>query len=482
MHVAAIIQARMTSTRFPGKVLKPLAGKPVIWHIIHRLLTFKTLERLHLEVGDDPVAKEHVTGYFGKNPNFAISTSVTPEPSCQFNGARMSVDTPADLQFMEELYRLSGAEPGELDIRTAVELLRCNPELLKINSHIYQKKASDTTRQILFRCDADERIGFGHLYRCIALAEDFRQSYGYGITFAVASNKVTKTKLQEEGFAVKDVEKEAHAESLDAVINEVKPDAIIFDCLLDLDKDKIEIWRDSGILTVSIDDPTKKRYHVDLLFYPPVPQVELIDKNSLKGTFYSGWEWVILRKEFSNISKEKNANKEKPVVLVTMGGSDPKNLTQTCIEALFEIAQTLRVEILLGPGYSYHHELENMLAEFPHEYNINSDLSEPVDLFVKADIAIASFGVTAYELAACGTPSILLSVTEDHATSASTFEKAGVAISLLLSDGTYKEQITESLLKLLADEANKYKSKCVSEIIDSNGTNNVTSKIMHHLR
>ena len=27
----------MGSTRLPGKVLKPVAGKPLLWHIVHRL-------------------------------------------------------------------------------------------------------------------------------------------------------------------------------------------------------------------------------------------------------------------------------------------------------------------------------------------------------------------------------------------------------------------------------------------------------------
>lgn len=34
--VVAIIQARMGSIRLPGKVMLPLAGKPILWHIIER--------------------------------------------------------------------------------------------------------------------------------------------------------------------------------------------------------------------------------------------------------------------------------------------------------------------------------------------------------------------------------------------------------------------------------------------------------------
>ena len=44
IRVVAVIQARMGSTRLPGKVLKPVAGKPLLWHIVHRLKACRLVE------------------------------------------------------------------------------------------------------------------------------------------------------------------------------------------------------------------------------------------------------------------------------------------------------------------------------------------------------------------------------------------------------------------------------------------------------
>lgn len=46
MNVVAIIQARMSSTRLPGKVLMPLAGKPVLDHVVTRIRQCKTIHEV----------------------------------------------------------------------------------------------------------------------------------------------------------------------------------------------------------------------------------------------------------------------------------------------------------------------------------------------------------------------------------------------------------------------------------------------------
>src|SRR5476649_90334 len=54
IRVVAVIQARMGCARLPGKVLRPIAGKPLLWHIVHRLKTCKLLEDIAVATSINP--------------------------------------------------------------------------------------------------------------------------------------------------------------------------------------------------------------------------------------------------------------------------------------------------------------------------------------------------------------------------------------------------------------------------------------------
>ena len=51
--VVAIIQARMNSTRLPGKVLLPLAGKPVLWWMLKRISLAESVDEIAIATGSD---------------------------------------------------------------------------------------------------------------------------------------------------------------------------------------------------------------------------------------------------------------------------------------------------------------------------------------------------------------------------------------------------------------------------------------------
>ncbi|MBI4615898.1 MAG: NTP transferase domain-containing protein [Planctomycetes bacterium] len=57
--IRAFVQARMSSRRFPGKVLAPLAGRPLLAHLVDRISRALPLERVVIatsaEGSDDPL-------------------------------------------------------------------------------------------------------------------------------------------------------------------------------------------------------------------------------------------------------------------------------------------------------------------------------------------------------------------------------------------------------------------------------------------
>ena len=44
--VVAIVQVRMGSSRLPGKVLKEILGKPVLWHLVNRLRRSRLIDKI----------------------------------------------------------------------------------------------------------------------------------------------------------------------------------------------------------------------------------------------------------------------------------------------------------------------------------------------------------------------------------------------------------------------------------------------------
>ena len=54
IKVVAIVQARMSSTRLPGKVLADVAGHPILWHVVQRLRRARLLNQIVIATSENP--------------------------------------------------------------------------------------------------------------------------------------------------------------------------------------------------------------------------------------------------------------------------------------------------------------------------------------------------------------------------------------------------------------------------------------------
>lgn len=52
MKIIAILQARLSSSRLPGKVLKPILGRPMLWHQLERIKLVTKLDKIIVATSD----------------------------------------------------------------------------------------------------------------------------------------------------------------------------------------------------------------------------------------------------------------------------------------------------------------------------------------------------------------------------------------------------------------------------------------------
>jgi len=349
-----------------------------------------------------------------------------------------------------------------------------------------------TRHSILFRCDGSHEIGFGHVVRCLALADELRERHGCDITFAMLRDRTAVDLIKRYGYKVATTDSAskdfAYEDWLNGVVHATKAEVLVLDVRDELPGEAIMVIRKKGVVVATIDDPTPRRLLADLAFYPPVPQLERLDWLGFTGRLYAGWEWVVLRKEFAHPVNAHGDTGEGlstpqsrgiPNILVTMGGSDPQGMTIKAINALALLDDQFETMIILGPGFAHRKDLDELLDGFSHPYKIYENISNMSDIMAEADLAVASFGVTAYELAAMGVPAIYMCLTEDHVESASIFQTNEMAFCLghfkEVTQGMLAQKIKYVLTQLLLREDMAKRSQ---KLVDGNGAFLIAQKIM----
>jgi UDP-2,4-diacetamido-2,4,6-trideoxy-beta-L-altropyranose hydrolase len=190
-----------------------------------------------------------------------------------------------------------------------------------------------------------------------------------------------------------------------------------------------------------------------------------------------GPRYAMLRREFARWRGWKR--EISPVarkVLVTMGGSDPENITARAVEALRRSSiEGLEAAVVIG-GSNPHREALERIAENAAGVRFHQNVAEIGELMAWADAAISAAGATCWEMCLLGLPSLLIDLAPNQRPLAEELQRRGAAIHLGNLYDTSVEKIAAKLEELArSPEARGLMSARARELVDGKGAARVVS-------
>jgi spore coat polysaccharide biosynthesis protein SpsF len=341
---------------------------------------------------------------------------------------------------------------------------------------------SRTLPAILFRCDASPEIGFGHLVRCLALADELRKRDAR-VGFLISSSALGSETVRQQGYPAISITTDANGyeAGLELALRDFDARMLVVDVRDDLSRAHLDRLRARGFAIALLDDLSERRFAVDWSFHPPVPQVRRADWSGVHGKYFIGWEWTILRTQFAEPLPPRAAAPDS--ILVTMGGSDPGGMTPQAVRALESVAAPVPAVVVIGPGFQRRDEVVALLAKSRRQFRLEENVQDMRALMLHATLAVCAYGMTAFELAATGVPALYLCLTEDHVESASALDEAGMGHSLGLYSKVTDARLAAAVTDLLENADQRARmARVAPTLIDGLGARRIAEILLKEAR
>lgn len=331
-----------------------------------------------------------------------------------------------------------------------------------INSSYNQridKMSQKKKKTIALRVDGSRLIGMGHISSCIALASVLKRYHH--VYFIIREDDIAVKKVRKLGYKVQKIrknicEKDYIKKLLDILVKK-KTDVVLFD-LLEIKTDIYNKSSDKGIKCVLLDIlgiySNKIKLKSDILINRTIipNRFKKYNLNDPTTKYYLGPDYAILRDEFIKSNKKKRTIKKViKNILISFGGSDNNNITSRVLKVVNKIPN-INVTVILGSVFKWQKELKSILkGGNNNNIRILQDVENMARFMEECDLAICSGGLTAYELACSGTPSLTIVGYKHEAEQASEFEKRGSLVNLGLYTKLDDSTILNSIKELMKD-------------------------------
>jgi len=290
---------------------------------------------------------------------------------------------------------------------------------------------------LLIRADASVRMGTGHVMRCLGLAQAWQDEGGRVVYAMAAASPGMEERLRAEEIEVRRLAVEpGSAEDALATIETAKTEGIAW-IVVDgyhFDEPFQRTVKQAEQRLLAVDDFGKlPHYWADIVLnQDPIAEESLYGNREPYTRLLLGTEYTFLRREFR---ARPSARRQTPPVarklLVTMGGSDPDNVTEKVIRSLDSVAvDGLEAIVLVGPSNPHGPRLEVAARECRARIQLLRNPPNIPELMAECDMAVTAGGSTIWELAYFGMPCIVLTLAENQEPVAQLLHRRGACLGL----------------------------------------------------
>ncbi len=332
---------------------------------------------------------------------------------------------------------------------------------------------------LLIRADASPSMGTGHVMRCLALAQAWQDAGGRAFLLTHNLPPLLEQRLISEDVSLNRSSAESgSADDASQTIGSARAagaewvvvDGYRFDAAYQ------RSLKQAGLKVLWVDDyGHAPPYCADLVLNQNLYAEELPDYEREPSTrLLLGTSYALLRREFAPWHDwRRDVPKRVNKVLVTLGGSDAPNTTGKILEALRSTnLPHLEACVIVGPANPWRTGLEAEAAATGKNIRIVAADRDMPERMAWADVAVASAGITCWELMFMGLPTLLVVQAKNQERLAESLKDRKFALVLGWAELLRADEIAQnfvSLLKGLSQPLRAQMSQRARELVDGLG-------------
>lgn len=332
---------------------------------------------------------------------------------------------------------------------------------------------------LMFRCDASPNMGSGHVMRCLTLANVLKQDFGGIATFyctELVGSLADRIKYAGHNliWLDEDLAQTDSGQSLVNIANEQGAIGIVIDGYHLDKKYRVPIAVSSQTI-ITFQDAGSESFGADIIINTapcatatsnlPVHNQPLI----LAGPRYALIAPAILEARNSNLTAKG--------ILITFGGSDPRQLTLPVAQYMRSSLPDVPIHAVLGGSVKNEDTIRTRLLDIPN-LRVSTDLPNLGAAIAEAQLVISAAGSTLYEVAALGR-AMVLAITEDNQSDLGSIDWAS-AVDVRRNVNA-SQIIADTASRIFADAKQmETMAKDAQRIVDGEGAHRILDAVLAH--